>query len=31
MLMENFLEQGGEVLDDLPFQGFGESSPELSG
>jgi len=29
--MENFLEQEGEVEDDLLFQGFGESSPESSG
>jgi hypothetical protein len=28
--MENFLEQGGEVDDDLLFQGFGESLPESS-
>jgi hypothetical protein len=28
--MKNFLEEGGEVIDDLLFQGFGESSPEAS-
>jgi hypothetical protein len=29
--MEDFLEQGGEFLDDLLLQGFGESVPEPSG
>jgi hypothetical protein len=29
--MEDFLEQGGELLDDLLFQGFRESLPEPSG
>ena len=31
MLMEDFLEQGDELLDDLLLQGFGESLPEFSG
>jgi len=29
--MEDFLEQGGELPDDLLLQGFGESAPEGSG
>jgi hypothetical protein len=28
--MEDFLEQSGELLDDLLFQGFRESLPESS-
>jgi hypothetical protein len=31
VLMEDFLEQGGEVMDDLPLQGFGQPLPEPSG
>ena len=31
MLMEDFLEQGGELQDDLLLQGFGESLPKFSG
>jgi hypothetical protein len=31
MLMEDFLEKGGELVDDLLLQGFGESAPEMSG
>jgi hypothetical protein len=29
--MEDFLEEGGEFLDDLPLQGIGEPVPEPSG
>jgi hypothetical protein len=29
--MEDFLEQGGELLDDLLLQGFGESPPDFPG
>jgi hypothetical protein len=31
VLMEDFLEQGGEFLDNLLLQDFGEPAPELSG
>jgi hypothetical protein len=31
MLMEDFLEEGGELVDDLLLQGFGESVPEFAG
>jgi hypothetical protein len=31
MLMEDVLEQGGELLDDLLLQGFREALPEFSG
>jgi hypothetical protein len=31
VLREDFLEQGGEFLDDLLLQGVGESVPESSG
>jgi hypothetical protein len=31
MLMEDFLEESGELLDDLLLQGVGESAPESSG
>jgi hypothetical protein len=31
MLMEDFLEEGGEFLDDLLLQGVGESVPEFPG
>jgi hypothetical protein len=30
VVMEDFLEQGSELLDDLLLQSFGESPPELS-
>jgi hypothetical protein len=29
--MEDFLEEGGELLDDLLLQGVGESVPEFAG
>jgi len=29
--MEDFLEEGGELLDDLLLQGVGEAPPESSG
>jgi hypothetical protein len=29
--MEDFLEEVGELVEDLLFQGFGESVPEFSG
>jgi hypothetical protein len=31
VLMEDFLEEVGELVDDLLLQGFGESVPEFSG
>jgi hypothetical protein len=31
VLMEDFLEEGGELPDDLLLQGVGESVPEVSG
>jgi len=31
VFMEDFLEEVGELVDDLLFQGFGESAPEFSG
>jgi hypothetical protein len=29
--MEDSLEEGGELLDDLLFQGVGEPAPEFAG
>jgi hypothetical protein len=31
VLMEDFLEEGGELLDELLLQAFGEPLPESSG
>jgi len=31
MLMEDFLEQGGEFLDNVLLQGVGESAPDVPG
>jgi hypothetical protein len=31
MLMEDFLEEGGEFLDNLLLQGVGESAPDVAG
>jgi hypothetical protein len=31
MLMEDVLEQSGELLDDLLLQGFGKALPAFSG
>jgi hypothetical protein len=31
VLMEDFLEEVGELVDDLLLQGFGEPVPEFSG
>jgi hypothetical protein len=31
MFMEDFLEKGGEFLDDLLLHGVGESAPDVPG
>jgi hypothetical protein len=31
MLMEDFLEEGGEFLDNLLLHGVGESAPDVPG